>query len=68
MNLRELIELDRNGVAAINVPQYADVMGVSRGTGYQAVRRGDVQAVRVSGRWRVLVKPLLRQLGVAEVR
>ena len=68
MNLEQLVDLDRHGVAAIDVPEYAEIVGVSRATGFKAVRRGDVQAVRVSKRWRVLVKPLLRQLGVVEVR
>jgi hypothetical protein len=68
MNLGQLIELDRQGVATIDVEQYAELMGVARGTGYEAVRRKDVQAVRVSGRWRVAIKPLLKQLGAPESR
>ncbi len=68
VNLGQLIDLDRQGVATINVEEYGRVVGVARNTAYQAVRRGDVQTVRVSGRLRVLVKPLLRQLGVVEPR
>ena len=64
MNLNDLIELDRQGQATIAVEEYGQVVHVSRATAYQAVRRGDVKAVRVSGRWRVVVKPLLRALGV----
>jgi len=64
VNLVDLMEVNRQGEGTISVEQYGQVVGVSRATAYQAVRLGHVRALRVAGRWRVLVRPLLVQLGV----
>jgi excisionase family DNA binding protein len=37
----------------VNVPEAAKLLGISERSAYEAVRRGEVPAVRVGGRWLV---------------
>jgi excisionase family DNA binding protein len=47
----------------VTVERAAAVLGISRGSAYEAVRRGDLPALRVGTRWLVLTARLLAMLG-----
>jgi predicted site-specific integrase-resolvase len=46
----------------VTIPEYAQIVGVSRNTAYEAARAGEVATIRVRGRVLVCVLPLLRKL------
>lgn len=46
----------------LTVEQYAAVMQMGRRQAYEAVRRGDVYAVRIGRSWRIPKAALIRQL------
>ena len=50
----------------ISVEEYGDTMDITRGGAYAAVRRGEVQVIRIGRRLLVPTVPLLRQLGVED--
>lgn len=47
----------------ISVQEFAEIMEVGRNTAYDAVRAGEVVTIKVRGRIRVCVAPLLKKLG-----
>lgn len=47
----------------ITVPELAEVLGVGHNAAYEAVNRGQVPALRISGRWVCPVPALLQFLG-----
>ena len=49
-----------------SVTQFAEMFGLSRNAAYEAVERGDVQAVRIGKRIIVPTAPLRRMLLVEE--
>lgn len=50
--------------ATITVAEAGLLLGIGRSSAYEAVRRGEIPAVRLVGRIVVPVAPLLRLLGV----
>ena len=49
----------------LSAQEAAELLGVSRWAVYDAVRRGEIEAVRVGSRIRVATLPLLRRLGLS---
>jgi excisionase family DNA binding protein len=49
----------------ISVERYAAIVGVSRSGAYEAVRRGEIPAVHIGRRVRVVTARALEQLGLA---
>lgn len=41
-------------------------LGIGINQTYQAIRRGEIQAIRLGGRWRVLTAPLNKMVGKTE--
>ncbi len=65
MNLKELKASDR---ATIKVEEAAQVLGISRGSAYQAARNGELPGVlRIGHRRLVSVAALLKVLGVDDL-
>lgn len=54
---------DLRGRLSINVQDAADLLGIGRATAYDAVRRGEIPALRVGRRLLVPTGTLLRLLG-----
>jgi hypothetical protein len=54
--------------AAVDVPDAADALGISRAQAYVSVRRGDFPArvIKVGRRFKVVTADLVRLLGGAE--
>jgi excisionase family DNA binding protein len=52
-----------NEPLVLSVEEAAELLGLSRGSAYQAVRCGDIPAVRVGRRWLVPRARLLELLG-----
>ena len=50
----------------ITVERMAKLLGLSRGSAYQAVRAGELPAIRVGRRWVVPTAAVLTILGVAD--
>lgn len=50
----------------ISVAQAAKLLGVGEAAIYAAVKRGDIEAVRIGKLWRIRRAPLLEQLGLPE--
>ena len=50
-----------DGRATYTVEEVARILGVSRGSAYEAVRRGTIPALRILNRW-VVPKPALEGL------
>jgi excisionase family DNA binding protein len=48
----------------ISVEEAADALGLGRSAAYAAVKRGDLPAIRVGGRWIVSVAGLEELLGL----
>ena len=55
-------------VLSITTDEAAELIGVSARTVRRACERGEIQAVKVQGRWRVIRKALLNQFGAPEDR
>jgi excisionase family DNA binding protein len=55
-------ELDPLTHPTMDVDQYADVMGISRSSGYAAVHRGEVPVVVIGRRFRIPTAWVRRQL------
>lgn len=55
------------GRLTCSVEEAANVLGVSRSLAYQQAALGEIPSMKISGRRVVLVLPLLRQLGAAEL-
>jgi hypothetical protein len=47
-----------------SVEEFRRIFGLSKNPAYEAVRRGDVQAVRIGGSIRIPTAPLRIQLGL----
>ena len=47
----------------VSVPEYAEIVGVSRTTAYDAAREGTIPTIRLRRRIVVPVAAILRQLG-----
>ena len=45
------------------IDEAASELGIGRNQAYEAVRRGDIPAIRIGKRWLVLREPLKRMLG-----
>lgn len=60
---RPLTVEDLRGRLSINVEDAARVLGIGRGTAYDAVKRGEIPALRVGRRLLVPTGHLLRLLG-----
>ena len=60
MNLPDPIERP-----SITVEEAAAILGISRATAYDAVREGDIPAIRIRGRLIIPTESLLRLLGFA---
>lgn len=52
----------------IDVEQAAELLGVSRSSGYRGIARGEIPAIRIGGRIRVPTAKLLRMLGVGSAQ
>ena len=50
----------------VTVEQAGLLLGLSRGSAYEAVRRGDIFAVRIGSRWIVPVDSLREKLNPAQ--
>lgn len=48
--------------ATMSVEDAGRLLGIGRQSAYQAVRCGEIPAVRIGGRWLVLRAPLMRKL------
>ena len=48
------------------VEEAAVVAGISRNSGYEGVKKGEIPATRIGRRWIVLWQPFLRILGVED--
>ena len=48
-----------------SVDDAAKALGIGRNQAYEAVRRGEIPAIRIGKRWLVLREPLKRMLGGA---
>ena len=51
---------------AVSVPDAAKMLGIGRNTGYEAVKRGDIRAVKIGGRIVVPLSEIKRLTGPAE--
>jgi excisionase family DNA binding protein len=51
----------------LSVTRAADLLGLSRGSAYEAVRRGEIPSLRFNRRVVVPTAPLLAMLGVEDV-
>lgn len=45
-------------------PETAELLGISKGSVYQAAKAGEIKVLRLGTRYRVPVGPLLTQLGL----
>jgi excisionase family DNA binding protein len=61
---RQPIELDPTIRPTVSVDEAAIVLGVSRGTAYDAVERGELPSIRVGRRIRVPTASLARLVGL----
>jgi hypothetical protein len=52
--------------AIIDVERMRRLLGIGRNTAYNAIRRGDVESIRIDGAIRVLSAPLRRKLGLED--
>ena len=57
---------NRSKAATISVDQAAVRLGIGRNQAYEAVRRGDIPAIRVGARWLVPMAALERLLACGE--
>ena len=48
-----------------SVAEAGDRIGIGRDAAYEGVRKGEIPAIRVGRRWRVLVVPLEKMLGLS---
>ena len=48
----------------ISVEDAAALLGIGRSTAYNAVRSGDLPAIKLQGRWLVPTAPLRKMLGI----
>lgn len=64
MNLDEIHNLP----ASMRVEEAAALLGISRGSAYEAARRGEIPTVRIGHRLLVPTARLLEMLGCAETR
>lgn len=52
--------------ATTDVATAAKLLGVSRNQAYAALHAGEIEAIRIGGRYRVLTAPLLRLLQLSD--
>lgn len=63
--MRAAITLDAlKGRTTIDVPTTAKVLGIGRNACYEAIARGEIEALHFGNRIVVPVAPLLRMLGI----
>ena len=64
----ETVEKDevRKALAGVTctVKDYQRALKLGKNQAYESVARGDVDAIRVGGSWRVVCAPLRRKLGI----
>lgn len=58
--------LAETGLLVIDVPTAADLLGISRSSGYEAARRGELPTIRLGRRLVVPVAKLRTMLGVTD--
>lgn len=56
--VRRLTLSELKNLVTISVEEASMLLGVSRSTAYVAMSKGEIQAIRVHRRWRVLAQPL----------
>jgi excisionase family DNA binding protein len=61
MQAEKELDLDRLG-PTIDVPTAGRILGIGRGSAYEAVRRGEIPAIRIGGRLVVPTAQLRRML------
>ena len=50
----------------MSVDEAAEILGVSRNTAYDAVKRGEIPSIRIGRCIKVLRRPFMRKIGVEE--
>ena len=60
---RDALRLDPAETPTVTVPQAARFLGISRGSGYEAARTGDLPTIRMGRRLLVPTARLLEMLG-----
>lgn len=64
--------IDANGhekfPPTISVERAAEMLGLSRSSGYRGVARGEIPAIRIGGRIRVPTAKILAMLGLDQVQ
>lgn len=50
----------------MSVDEAAEILGVSRNTAYDAVKRGEIPSIRIGRCIKVLRRPFMRKIGAEE--
>ncbi|MBN1460975.1 MAG: helix-turn-helix domain-containing protein [Armatimonadetes bacterium] len=57
-----LESLTKKGRSTATVPEVAEILGISLASTYQAIRAGQIPAIRLGRKWLVPVSALIRML------